>query len=64
MKSLQLRGLKVQMWSCVFMKMLEMQRDRWGSAFQQLSGEMLTPMLFSVCFTAGQCNKLYFGGWG
>lgn len=24
------------------MKMLEMQRDRWGSAFQQHSGEMLT----------------------
>lgn len=64
MKSLQLGGLKVQTWSCVFMKMLEMQRDRWGSAFQQLSGEMLTPMLFSVFFTAGQCNKLYIGGWG
>lgn len=32
-------------------------------AFQQLSGEMLPPVLFSVCFTAGQCNELYFGGW-
>lgn len=63
MKSLQLRGLKVQTWPRVFTKMLETVEGT-GGALPLLSGESLAPccisrrMLLSARPTAEQWHKL------